>query len=124
MNENVLFQRRRFIKTFACATAYSSLLGKAWTDIFAAEIRPLSTSTIGTLRLKLSGFPALLNESGSVRLALNPLRPDSMHDGQFYPIVINRGPNDTFFALNSRCTHQQCAVQAMDSFTILCAVTD
>ncbi len=117
MNDNILLRRRRFIKTFACATAYSSLFGKVWTDILAAEIRPLSTTTLGTLRLKLSSFPALLNESGSVRLALNPLRPDLMPDGQFYPIVINRGPNDTFFALNSRCTHQQCAVEVMDSFT-------
>lgn len=117
MNKNLLLRRRHFIKTFTCATTYSSLLGKVWTDILAAEIRPLSTSTTGVLRLKLSSFPALLSAGGSVRLALNPLRPDLMPDGQFYPVVINRGPNDTFFALNSRCTHQQCAVEAMDSFT-------
>ncbi|MBM3839516.1 MAG: Rieske (2Fe-2S) protein [Verrucomicrobia bacterium] len=117
MKQNLNLERRRFIKTFAFATAYSALLGKTWTDTLASEIRTLSVSTTGTLRLKLSSFPALQNESGSVRLALNPLRADLMPDGQFYPVIINRGPNNTFFALNSRCTHQQCTVDPMNAFT-------
>jgi len=109
--------RRQFIKTFTLATAYSSLLGKAWTDILAAEIQPLAASTAGTLRLKLPDFPSLLQESGSVRLGFNPLRDTAsgpMPNGRFYPVIINRGPNDTFFALNSRCTHQGCVVPALD----------
>ncbi|MBI4658390.1 MAG: Rieske (2Fe-2S) protein [Verrucomicrobia bacterium] len=109
--------RRRFLRTFTLATAYSSLLGKAWTDLVAAEIRLMSTSTTGTLRLKLSNFPALQSEFGSVRLAINPLRADLMPDGQFYPVIINRGPNDTFYALNSRCTHQGCTVDPLDAST-------
>jgi nitrite reductase/ring-hydroxylating ferredoxin subunit len=117
MKQNSNLERRRFIKRFAFATAYSALLGKTWTDVLASEIRTLSVSSTGTLRLKLDNFPALKNESGSVRLALNPLRADRMPDGQFHPVIINRGPNNTFFALNSRCTHQQCAVDPMDTFT-------
>lgn len=109
--------RREFIKTFTLATAYSSLLGKVWTDTFAAEIKPLAATTLGQLRVKLSSFPALLTQSGSVRLAINPLKGDLLPDGTFYPVVINRGPNDTFFALNSRCTHQNCSVPTMDSFS-------
>lgn len=117
MKQNLTLERRRFIKTFAFATAYSALLGKTWTDSLAAEIRTLAVSTTGTLRLKLSNFPALQDESGSVRLAINPLRADLMPDGQFYPVIINRGPSNTFFALNSRCTHESCAVPPMEAFT-------
>ncbi len=114
----LILQRRGFIKVFTFATAYSSLLGQRWTNILAAEIKPLAVSSTGTLRIKLPDFPALLQESGSVRLGINPLRGDPpsgpMPDGQFYPVVINRGPDNKFFALNSRCTHQGCAVDAMD----------
>ena len=107
--------RRRFIKSFACATAYSSLLGKAWTQVLAAEVGLASTGTTGILRINLGNFPALLSESGSVRLAINPLRRDLLPDGQFYPVIINRGPNNVFYALNSRCTHESCTVDPMDA---------
>lgn len=117
MNDNLIYHRRHFLKTFTFATAYSSLFGKAWTGILAAEIKPLAVSTTGILRLKVSSFPALAAESGSVRLAMNPLRGDLLPDGQFYPVVINRGPNNAFYALNSRCSHQSCAVDPMDSLS-------
>jgi nitrite reductase/ring-hydroxylating ferredoxin subunit len=114
-------QRRRFIKMFAFVTAWSTLSGKSWKDVFAAEIHPLATSSTGTLRLKLQDFPALQTESGSVRLGINALAgspPNGpMPNGQFYPVIINRAANNTFFALNSRCTHQNCVVDAMDPST-------
>jgi Rieske Fe-S protein len=119
MKRNRLLHRRHFIKTFTFATAYSSFLGKTWTDILAAEIKPLATSNVGILRLNLQDFPALLNESGSVRLALNPLRggPPSgpVPDGQFYPVIINRAANNVFYALNSKCAHEGCAVDPFDA---------
>ena len=92
MKDNFDQNRRRFLKTFAFSAAYSSLLGKTWSEIFAAEIRPRATSTTGILKLKVSTFPALLSESGSVRLAINPLRGDLMPDGQFYPVAKKAGP--------------------------------
>ena len=119
MKRKYFLVRRRFIKTFTFATAYSSLLGKAWTSILAAEIRPLAAATAGTLRLNLQDFPVLLSESGSVRLGINALRgtpPNGpMPNGQFYPVIINRAANDTFYALSSRCTHQGCVVDPLDS---------
>src|SRR6185295_11032194 len=82
---------------------------------------PLAATAVGALQINLQDFPALLSESGSVRIGINPLRgnPPSgpTPNGQFYPVVINRGPNDTFYALNSKCTHQGCAVDPMDSST-------
>jgi Rieske Fe-S protein len=121
MKQKYFLPRRRFIKTFTFVTAYSSLFGKAWTSILAAEISAAAASTAGTLRLNLQDFPVLLNESGSVRLGINALRgspPNGpMPDGQFYPVIINRGANDTFYALSSRCTHQGCVVDPLDSST-------
>ena len=121
MKRKLFLPRRRFIKTFTFATAYASLFGKAWTSIWAAEISALAASTSGTLRLNLQDFPVLLNESGSVRLGINALRgspPNGpMPNGQFYPVIINRGANDTFHALSSRCTHQGCVVEPLDSST-------
>lgn len=118
LNSHALLHRRHFIKTFTFAAASSTLFGQPWKGIFAAEITPQAASTLGTLRLKLSDFPALLNESGSVRLGVNPLKggPPSgpTPDGSFYPVIINRGANNTFYALSSRCPHQGCTVNPMD----------
>jgi Rieske Fe-S protein len=107
--------RRQFIKGITFALAYCSLGGKGWDQMVRAEITPLST-TIGRLRLRVSDFPALQNEMGSVRLAINPLRgnPATGPDGTFYPVIVNRGANNTFFALNSRCPHEGCVVDPGD----------
>ncbi len=96
MTPNSNPNRRRFIKTISFGTAFSSLLGKSWTDVLAGEIRPSSASTSGILRLKLSQFPALLDTSGSVRLAINPLNGNTGPIGQFYPVIVNRGPNHAY----------------------------
>jgi len=121
MKRKLVLPRRGFIKTFTFATAYSSLFGKTWTQILAAEITPSAASTAGTLQINLQDFPVLLSESGSVRLGINPLRgspPNGpMPNGQFYPVIINRGASDTFHALSSRCTHQGCVVDTLDSST-------
>lgn len=121
MHRDSIIHRRDFLRTFAVATAYSSFMGKAWTNVLAAEVQPLSTSTVGLLKLKVSDFPALQAESGSVRLTINPLRggppTGPTPNGQFYPVIINRGANNAFYALNSRCTHQNCVVDPMDAST-------
>jgi Rieske Fe-S protein len=113
--------RRTFLKTVAFGSAYSVLVGRSWSDLFAAEVQAPAATTTGTLRITLSQFPALLSESGSVRLLINPLTggpPTGPRPiGSFYPVILNRGPNNTFYALSSRCTHQNCTVDPMDPFT-------
>lgn len=80
----------------------------------ASELHPQATST-PTLQVRLQDFPALQNESGSVRIAINPINGNSGPSGTFYPVIINRGPNATFYAVSSRCTHQGCVVEALDA---------
>ena len=110
--------RREFLKVVSLAAAYSRLRGNYWSTMIAAEIQPLSTGTPGTLTVRLPEFPALLEPSGSVRFAINPLRGNASSsitpNGQFYPVIVNRGEDDTFYALSSRCTHEGCVVDALE----------
>ena len=121
MNPLSSIDRRQFVKVISIVTAYSSLHGKAWKNLVAGEIEVQSAPSTGLLRIKLTQFPALLTESGSVRIGINGLRgapPNGpVPDGKFYPILVNRAPNDTFFALNAKCPHQGCTVDPMDPAT-------
>ena len=105
--------RRSFIKHFVVGTAFSTILGKKWFATVLADCLP-STSTNGILQVRLSDFPALQSEQGSVRLALNPFN-ESGPTGTFYPVLVNRGSGNQFFALSSRCTHQSCVVPPFDA---------
>ena len=66
------------------------------------------------LRVKISDFPALQNAEGSVRLALNPFTVNAPL-GAFYPVLVNRGSGNQFYASSSRCTHQGCVVPTFDA---------
>jgi Rieske Fe-S protein len=112
------FQRRSFIRHFVVGTALSTILGRKWFATVMADCQP-TTSTNGILQVRLSDFPALLSEQGSVRLALNPFT-DNGPLGTFYPILVNRGSGNQFFALNSRCTHMSCVVPPFDGSSSVC----
>lgn len=99
--------RRRFVKTFALGTAASTLFGKAWRASVLADITP---SGSGKLRIKLSDYPALLEDFGSVRFGINPLNDLFEPDGDFYPILINHQFGTTYYALSTRCSHNGCSV--------------
>ena len=101
--------RRGFIKHFVLGTAFSTILGKDWLATVLADCAPI-TPTGGMLRVNLSDFPALQSANGSVRLALNPFTANGPPSGAFYPVLVNRGSGNQFYALSSRCTHQSCVV--------------
>ena len=111
--ETGVLPRRGFIKHFVLGTAFSSILGKDWLATVLADCAPI-TPTGGMLRVKLSDFPALQNAEGSVRLALNAFTVNGP-SGAFYPVLVNRGSGNQFFALSSRCTHQSCVVPTFDA---------
>src|SRR5262249_32925883 len=53
---------------------------------------------------------------GSVRLGINPVRPDvePFPDGTFYPIMINRDDANKFYVLDCECRHASCVVPTFD----------
>jgi Rieske Fe-S protein len=109
--------RRGFIKTATLLTAISTLGTKRWTETVVAQLLPKG----GVLRLNLGDFPALQSDFGSVRIGTNPVVPAPSPGApacrkplntipDLYPVIINRAPGNKFFALNSACTHEACAV--------------
>jgi Rieske Fe-S protein len=101
--------RRRFVKTFALGTAASSLLGKAWQASVLADITP---SGPGLLRIKLSDYPALLENFGSVRIGINPIDEEFLIEvyGPFFPVMINHNAG-VYYAMNTFCNHAGCVVK-------------
>jgi hypothetical protein len=100
--------RRRFIRSVIVGTAFSTVIRKVWLDTLVAECQPVQPGD-GILRVKISDFPALMNENGSVRLAFNPFSI-SGPAGPFYPVLLNRGANNQFFSLSTKCQHMFCVV--------------
>lgn len=110
--------RRQFLKHFALSTAVSLCGGKLWTARLLAEV-DLSGQSIGRFPIKISDYPALEYQFGSVRFAFaHPLNPG---DGP-YPFVLTNAGNGEFFAVDTRCSHAGCVVEAFDSaqFAMVC----
>jgi nitrite reductase/ring-hydroxylating ferredoxin subunit len=105
------FTRRRFIKLFALGAAVSTVPGKRWENSLLADITP---SNVGLLRVKISDFPALQENLGSIRLGINPIEDPNGPIGFFYPIIINRASESLFYALDSGCRHAGCVVPVFD----------
>jgi nitrite reductase/ring-hydroxylating ferredoxin subunit len=103
--------RRRFVKMFTLGTAFSTLFGKPWRASVLADITP---SMVGLLRIKLSDFPALLEDFSSVRLGINPIENIAGPLGPFYPILINHHFGTTYYALDTMCKHAGCIVPPFD----------
>lgn len=104
--------RRRFVQMFALATAASG----AWRGELLGAVQPAAAGAAGRIRISIDDFPTLRNEFSSIRLSVNPLLPggEPFPDGDFYPILINRGERDLFYALDSACRHAGCVVPIYD----------
>lgn len=83
------------------------MVGPRWQGTLLADITP---SPAGKLLIKLSDYPPLLEEFGSVRLGVTPMADPFTTTGIFYPVIINRLPGDQFYALDSACRHAGCVV--------------
>jgi Rieske Fe-S protein len=110
--------RRRFIKTFALGTAFSTFLGKPWRGLLLAEGMAAPPSTTATFKVRLSDYPILSQPFGSVRLGVNAVRPEiePFPDGDYWPLLINRGENNEIYVLDSECQHASCVVPTYDDF--------
>lgn len=104
--------RRQFIKMFALTAASAGTTGRLWRGTVFGAVQSAGAGNVGRFSISLDDFPALKNEFSSIRLSVNPLSGGSepFPDGDFYPILINRGERDQFFALDSACRHAGCVV--------------
>lgn len=84
--------RRRFVKLLTFGTVTSVIAGKLWQREVLAFCDPLPNQKDAVFKVRVSDYPALLQVFGSVRLGINPVRPDDepFPDGPFYPFLINR----------------------------------
>jgi Rieske Fe-S protein len=119
--------RREFIRIFVFGAATAAVLGQPWRRTYLAEAAEAASDGSGLLQIRLSDYPSLLNEMGSVRIGLNGIADDNTGPlGFFYPILINRGSGDQFYALDSGCSHAGCVVGLYDEFegAIICPCHD
>lgn len=115
--------RRTFLKLVTFGTATSVVAGKIWQRDVLAYCENLPGQQDAVFKLKISDFPALQSEFGSVRLGINPVSsPAPIDDGRFYPLIITRDGFGNFYVLDSECRHARCVVPAYDSteFLIRC----
>lgn len=105
--------RREFLRTILLGSAVSSFIREGWIHTVLADCRP-SQSSNGILRLRISDYPVLQNENGSIRLSFNPFSTGGPN-GAFYPVLINRGSDDQFFSLSADCQHQHCVVSPFNA---------
>src|SRR5262245_9120078 len=111
--------RRRFMKTFGLGTAFAVVAGRPWRATVLADCIPAHDRQTATFKIQLSDYPALAQPFGSVRLGVNPVRPgaEPFPDGDFWPLLINRGENGEFYVLDSECRHASCVVPTYDEFS-------
>jgi Rieske Fe-S protein len=107
--------RRRFVRLIALLGAASVGAGKAWSSTVIADVRPKSVNADGgLLRLRLTDFPALQHDFGSVRLGTSAIGSNQHPLGLYYPVIINRAANQQFYAMQAACTHEGCTVPIYD----------
>lgn len=102
--------RRSFVRTFLAAGVTSVLGALVRTDTLLAQVLDSGLPS-GFFAVRLTSFPVLLKDGGSVRLGINRLSGTSTSGG-YYPVIINRESAATFHALDSECTHASCVVAA------------
>ena len=108
------FSRRRFVKAFALAAAYSQLGARKWFGTILADVQALSASEVGIFRMNLDDFPALKTDSGSVRLKVAGM------SSSFAEIIVTRTTGPVFNAVTSICTHQGCIVNTFNGAVLPC----
>jgi Rieske Fe-S protein len=91
--------RRQIIKQFSLCTAASIIGGQLWTGRVLASIG--TGGNVGVIKIKLSDYPALQSDYGSVQFRFN-----NGAVGTYYPFTLTRAPGNVFHAVDTRCTHE------------------
>ncbi len=108
-------ERRQFLKMLTFGTVTSMVSGKLWQREVLAFCSPTSQKE-AVFQVRVSDFPALQEDFGSIRLGINPVFPDQepFPDGNFWPFLINRDDLGNFYILDCECRHQSCVVPTYD----------
>lgn len=102
--------RRHFVKLFVLGSAVTAVSGKPLRQPILAGVTP---SQVGHLQVRVSDFPILAQEYGSVRVGVNPIQNPDYPLGDFYPVVITR-VGEEFYAVETFCAHAGCIVPPFD----------
>lgn len=110
-----ILDRRNFVKLFALSSAASLIGGRLWTARLLADIGP-DGEPLARIPIKISDYPALQDGLGSVQFkftATNEL---------YYPFTLTRSEDNVFYAVDTRCSHQGCIVDAYSAsaFAMIC----
>ena len=118
MNDTSVVTRREFVRLFTVA-ATASMVGSRMS--YSTMLAQISNSGLpsGFFHIRISDFPALQKNSGSVRLGINRVASNQPTGGN-YPIIINRESAMVFHALDSECTHASCVVGAFVAGASVC----
>jgi Rieske Fe-S protein len=119
--EPAVASRRNFVRTFVLGSA-TTVVGSPWIGTLLATLAGESQAQAaqdGSLTLALSSFTPLQFAYGSVRVSVQPLA-GSYPSGDFYPIILSRGPGNLFYAVSSNCPHRGCVVLPFDGSVISC----
>ncbi|MGB8170079.1 MAG: Rieske 2Fe-2S domain-containing protein [Chthoniobacteraceae bacterium] len=95
--------RRTFVSQFILGSAASLIASKVWSGRVLGSILE---GPAGVLKLKVSEYPALAGEGGSIQL--------NFTGSSAHPLMVNRGPGNAFYALDSDCQHLHCVVPPFD----------
>ena len=111
----LVLNRRNFVKHFALSSAASLIAGKLWTARLLADIGP-DGGPIARIPIKISDYPALQTALGSVRFKFTDTTNNS------YPFTVTRSEDNMFYAVDTRCSHQGCIVDAYSApdFAMIC----
>jgi Rieske Fe-S protein len=108
-----LISRREVIQTVFFGTAFSRLAKASSNERVLLHVNQRQSD--GIMKVRLSDFPVLKREFGSVRIGTSAIDANQMPVGVFYPVLINRGIGAQFYALDTSCSHAGCTVPPLDS---------
>jgi len=104
--------RRQFVKLFVLGSV-ASVAGPKWLRTLLGECEAIAAPGDGVIVLNLSNYPPLQSNNSGIRISVNPfdIGNDDIYPGTFYPVLVNRGSGNTFYALR---------VNAYDGSTSFC----
>jgi len=108
--------RRGFLRLLFVTTASGLVLEREWSGLLICDVEAAIPSGDSWLQLRVSDFPSLAREGGSVRLGTSVME-GTFPRGLFWPVIVTRGAGDRFYVLESRCAHADCVVRAYNATT-------